>query len=81
MMSKFGDCRCGKRGDCPSGHVPLASEIRNRVENLLTVGVAPRMGRDRVPQVFRFEGFVSERSSSSSSESAIPAAAEPALFS
>ena len=85
MMPVFEDCRCGNRGDCPSGHAIFASEIGNQgggiAEILLTVGVVPRTGRDRVPQDFRFEGFVSERSSSSSSESAIPVAAEPAPFS
>ncbi len=82
MIPVFEDCRCGNREDCPSGYGHFASEIENQVssgglaEILLTVGVVPRNGRDRVPQDFRFEGFVSERSSSSSSESAIPAAAE-----
>jgi len=77
MMPVFGDCRCGKRGVCQSG-LRQGLGIKWTRSNLLTAGGAPRTGRDRVPQAFRFEGFVSEisSSSSSSSDSAIPAAAD-----
>lgn len=35
MMLVFEDCRCGNRGDCPSGNGPFASEIGNQGEDSL----------------------------------------------
>jgi hypothetical protein len=70
MMGAVEDCRWDRGRVCRSAKTKKRMrEGYSEYEDwrMLTVGVETRAGRDRVPEAFRFEGFVSERSSSSSS--------------